>query len=140
MIKVEKYTRKNFNTYYLEIADMNIVNSKFPDDLLRLLLEGNYNYQNHELDFSNTIIRANRYQQYKVGYEQYIKENIRLNTAISYLNGNHHISYIIDEGVLYTHDMGNEIDINYHGRTFFKIIYVNNNGCLRTPVPLQPRT
>ena len=127
-----KYTRKNFNTYYLEIADMNIVNSKFPDDLLRLLLEGNYNYQNHELDFSNTIIRANRYQQYKVGYEQYIKENIRLNTAISYLNGNHHISYIIDEGVLYTHDMGNEIDINYNIKSLItdtsNISLFNSNG------------
>ena len=49
---------KNGN-FFIEISDINILNSTFSDDLLRLSLEGNSNYQNQTLDFSNTIIRAN---------------------------------------------------------------------------------
>ena len=111
---------KNGNLF-IEISDINILNSTFSDDLLRLSLEGNSNYQNQTLDFSNTIIRANRYQQYKIGYHnnlRYQGHQFNINAATSYLNGNHHLSYIINQGSLYTSEFGSSLDIDYDIQSF----------------------
>ena len=81
---------------------------------------GNFNYQGDTLDFSNTSIRINRYQQYKFGYNfNIIKDNTNYNigTALSYLSGNHYMQLNIDEGNLYTHEMGTSLDINYDIKT-----------------------
>ena len=74
--KIEyKYSPNQLTSYYFQFADINLINSSFKDDLLKLVLHGNYNYQDETLDFSNTIIRANRYQQYKFGYNYHIYQN-----------------------------------------------------------------
>ena len=56
-------------------ADRNILNASFTDDLLRIGFEGNYNYQDEILNFDNTSIRADRFQQYKLRYGTEIKGN-----------------------------------------------------------------
>ena len=94
------------------IADMNIINSSFTDDLLHLLFEGNFQNQDKTLDFSNTNIRADRYQQYKIRYGTTIN-NINIDGGVSYIAGNHHLSYIIEEGSVYTAPFGTYLDIEY---------------------------
>lgn len=111
-----QYTTYNLNSYYFQFSDVNLINSSFSDDLLKLTFHGNYDYQGDTLDFSNTVIRADRYQQYKVGYgySKWIKTDyLKISTALSYLVGNHHAQLNINKGSLYTAEMGTYLDVNY---------------------------
>ena len=110
------YSTNQLNSYYFQFSDVNLINSSFNDDVLKLTFHGNYDYQEETLDFSNTVIRADRYQQYKFGYNHpiYIRENLwQINTALSYLNGNHHVQFNVNEGTLYTSALGTSLDLNY---------------------------
>ena len=49
-------------------SDINHLNANIRKDLIKLVLKGNYDYQNETLNFSNSNIRADRYQQYKLTY------------------------------------------------------------------------
>ena len=114
------FQNKNNRYFYLQISDINNLSSSFTDDFLKLILYGNFNYQGDTLDFSNTSIRINRYQQYKFGYNFNIikdKTNYNIGAALAYLSGNHYTQLNIDEGNLYTHEMGTSLDINYDIKT-----------------------
>ena len=114
------FKNKNNRYFYLQISDINNLSSNFTDDFLKLILYGNFNYQGDTLDFSNTSIRINRYQQYKFGYNFNIikdKTNYNIGAALAYLSGNHYMQLNIDEGNLYTHEMGTSLDINYDIKT-----------------------
>jgi len=136
--KIEyKYSPNQLTSYYFEFADINLINSSFKDDLLKLVLHGNYNYQDETLDFSNTVIRADRYQQYKFGYNYHIfqKEKVfAINTAISYLRGNHHAQFNINRGTLHTSNLGTDLDLDYNIKSMitdtskFSIFNGNGNG------------
>jgi len=98
-------------------ADRNILNASFTDDLLRLGFEGNFNYQNETLDFSYTNVRADRFQQYKLDY------TLNFNTTSitiggSFLDGNHHASFIVNNGSLFTDTNGIILDANYDIHSF----------------------
>jgi len=114
-------------------ADKNILNVSFTDDLLRLAFEGNFHHQGKTLDFSNTSIRASRFQQYKITYGKTIN-NLKINGGISYLLGNHHLSSIIKNGSLYTAPFGGYLDVDYSMNTFvtdtsnFSAFKNNGNG------------
>ena len=96
----------------ISLADRNIINASFPDDLMRIYLFGNFDYQNKTIDFSNTNIRIDRFQQYKLDYTYSInKTNIQ--AGISYLAGNHHTSFIIENGTFYTAPLGVYLDVSY---------------------------
>lgn len=97
--------------------DVNLFNAKFTDDLIRLLLEGNFYYQDEILDLSDMNIRADRYQQYKIKYGANIK-NVNINGGLSYLVGNHHVSYTIEQASLYTAPLGTYLDIEYNMKGF----------------------
>ncbi len=113
--------------------DVNILNARFTDDLLRLGFEGNFHHQNKTLDFSNTNIRADRFQQYKIRYGTTINK-VNINGGISYLAGNHHLSYIIEQGSLYTAPSGAYLNIEYNMNAFvtdtsnFSVFANNGNG------------
>ena len=64
-----KFTH-NFSNKHLnfEVIDMNIINLNYTKDLIKILLNGNFNYQNESLNFSNSSLRADRYQQFKLTY------------------------------------------------------------------------
>ena len=75
-------------TYYFKkqnigfsFADRNLLNVSFTDDLLRIVFEGNYNYQDKTFSFNNTSIRADRFKQYKLSYETAINK-ITINCII----------------------------------------------------------
>ena len=111
-----KYSTDKLNSYYFQLSDVNLINSSFKDDLLKLVFHGNYDYQEETLDFSNTVVRSDRYQQYKFGYSYNIQKQDKLwkiNTALSYLSGNHHAQINIKEATLYTSGMGTSLDLNY---------------------------
>jgi len=116
-----------------DFTDINIVNSRFTDDFLRLFFEGNIYHQNETLDFSNTNIKADRFQQYKIRYSKTIN-NVNINGGISYLAGNHHLSYIINQGSLYTAPFGTYLNVAYNMNAFvtdtsnFSIFANNGNG------------
>ena len=64
------YYLENNYTYSFSFSDRNIFNSSFNDDLLKFAFQGNYNYQGDTLNFDNTVVRADRFQQYKFGYSR----------------------------------------------------------------------
>ena len=103
---------RNNKTFGFAIIDRNILNTSFSDDLLRIGLEGNSHHQGKTLDFGETNIRADRFQQYTFNYRTSINQ-VKVSTSISYLSGNHHISYIIEKGSLYTAPFGNSLTIFY---------------------------
>jgi hypothetical protein len=108
---------RNNNTFGLSFKDRNILNASFTDDLLRLAFEGNFYYEDKTLDFGATSIRADRFQQYTLFYATTFKQ-VKLSTSISYLSGNHHLSYIIEKGSLYTAPYGTSLDIAYDINAF----------------------
>ena len=109
----------NFNKHSIgfRFADRNILNASFTDDLLRLGFEGNFHHQDKTLDFSGTSIRADRFQQYTFTYGTEVKA-VKMSTSLSYLAGNHHLSYIIEKGSLYTAPFGTSLDIAYDMSAF----------------------
>lgn len=109
----------HFNEQSISVSftDVNILNTSFTDDLLRLGFEGNSQHQGKILDFSNTNIRADRFQQYKITYGRAIN-SLSINGGISYLAGNQHLSYIIEQGSLYTAPYGAYLDIEYSMNAF----------------------
>lgn len=94
-------------------ADRNILNASFTDDLLRLGFEGNFHHQDKTLDFGGTSIRADRFQQYKLSYAY---KGVK--AGLSFLAGNHHLSYIVEKGSLYTAPFGTSLDIAYDMNAF----------------------
>jgi len=114
-------------------ADRNLLNASFTDDLLRIGFEGNYNYQNESLFFNNTNIRTDRFQQYKLSYGTIINK-VNIQGAISYLAGNHHLSYILEKGSFYTAPFGTSLAIEYDMNAFvtdtsnFSAFANNGNG------------
>jgi hypothetical protein len=108
---------KNNKTIGFSFADRNILNASFSDDLLRLGFEGNFHYQDKTLDFGGTSIRADRFQQYTFTYGTSFKQ-VKVSTSVSYLSGNHHLSYIIEKGSLYTAPFGTSLDIAYDMSAF----------------------
>ena len=108
---------RNNNTFGFSFKDRNILNASFTDDLLRLAFEGNFYYEDKTLDFGATSIRADRFQQYTLFYATTFKQ-VKLSTSISYLSGNHHLSYIIEKGSLYTAPYGTSLDIAYDINAF----------------------
>ena len=123
----------SFKKQYLKFSfvDRNIINTNFTDDLLRLGLEGNFNYQDQTLDFDNTNIRGERFQQYKLLYG-FKNKKIMIEGGLSYINGNHHISYIIEKGKFYTSPYGTYIDLEYNMSAFITdtsdFSLLKNNG------------
>ena len=115
------------------VANVDIINANFTDDLLRLGFEGNFQYQNTTLNLSKTNIRASRFQQYKIKYESNLN-NIKINGGISYLSGDYHVSYIIEDGYIYTAPFGSYLDISYNMNAFitdtsdFSLFANNGNG------------
>ncbi|MEE2931280.1 MAG: DUF5723 family protein [Bacteroidota bacterium] len=122
---------KNKNSFILEISDKNIANLSFTDDILGLILKGNYYYEDDTLKFDNTSLKANRFQQIKFGYSRDIK-SISIGTAISFLHGNHHYSYMLQKGHLYTGASGSLLDLNYDMQAFAtdtsNLSFFLNNG------------
>jgi len=108
---------RNNNTFRFSFADRNILSASFSDDLLRLGFEGNFHHQDKTLDFGGTSIRADRFQQYTFTYGTNIKK-VKVSTSLSYLAGNHHLSYIIEKGSLYTAPFGTSLDIAYDMSAF----------------------
>ena len=108
---------RNNNTFGFSFKDRNILNASFTDDLLRLAFEGNFYYEDKTLDFGATSIRSDRFQQYILFYATTFKQ-VKVSTSISYLSGNHHLSYIIEKGSLYTAPYGTSLDIAYDINAF----------------------
>ncbi len=115
------------------VADINILNASSTDDFLRIVLEGNFYHQDRTLDFSGTSIRADRFQQFKIKYTREIN-NMKITGGISYLAGNHHISYLLEKGSLYTAPFGTYLDVEYSMDAFitdtsnFSLLANNGNG------------
>ena len=108
---------RNNKTFGFSFADRNILNASFSDDLLRLYFEGNFHHQGKTLDFEGTSIRADRFQQYTLSYATSFKI-VKASASVSYLSGNHHLSYIIEKGSLYTAPFGTSLDIAYNMSAF----------------------
>jgi hypothetical protein len=108
-------TKKNIG---FSFADRNILNANFKDDLLRISFEGNFHHQDKTLDISNTNIRADRFQQYKIIYGIAKDNSINMTWGFSYLAGNHHLSYIIEKGSVYTAPFGTYLDVEYDMQAF----------------------
>ena len=125
----------NFNKENIgfSFTDVNILNVSLTDDLLRLAFEGNFHHQGKILDFSGTSISATSFQQYKVTYGR-ARKNLKINGGISYLAGNHHLSYLIKNGSLYTAPLGTYLDVEYSMNAFitdtsnFSAFTNNGNG------------
>jgi hypothetical protein len=115
------------------IFDRNNLNININKDLLKLILNGNYNYQGELLEFNSSNLRITRYQQYKIGYNLKLKKN-QIKLAVSYLQGNHNINIVINEGSLFTYPNGESLDINYDINSFitdtssYKFFNSNGNG------------
>ena len=113
------------------IYDKNHINLNINKDLLKLILNGNYEYQEELLSFNSSNLRVTRFQQYKIGYNLRFKKN-QISLAISYLQGNHNINIVVNEGSLFTYTNGESLDLNYNINSFItdtsSYNFFNSNG------------
>ena len=113
------------------IYDKNHINLNINKDLLKLILNGNYEYQEELLSFNSSNLRVTRFQQYKIGYNLRFKKN-QISLAISYLQGNHNINIVVNEGSLFTYTNGESLDLNYNINSFItdtsSYNFLNSNG------------
>jgi len=124
------YKRKK-RIYNLSVSDNNIINGAFSQDLFKLIFQGNLDYINQELNFDNTNLRIDRYQKYSLGYG-IMSKFMEGYFSLSFLKGNHHVSWFIEKGSLFTNSYGNSLDIEYNMDIFStdtaNISAFNNNG------------
>ena len=129
--------RKNFgdNSFSFSISDRNLAKMLFSKDLMKVALFGNYNYQGDTLHFDKTNFTLDRFQQIKMGYEKIFKiqeKNLTISTAVSYLNGNHHLSFTTKDASFYTAPFGThnslDYDINAFATDTANFNYFQNNG------------
>ena len=128
---------RNFgdNSFFFSISDRNLAKMLFSKDLMKVALFGNYNYQGDTLHFDKTNFTLDRFQQIKMGYEKIFKiqENtLTISTAVSYLNGNHHLSFTTKNASFYTAPFGTHNSLNYDINAFAtdtaNFNYFQNNG------------
>ena len=121
----------NYGNLSFSIYDKNHINFNINKDLLKLILNGNNNYQEELLSFNSSNIRITRFQQYKIGYNLSLKKN-KISLAISYLQGNHNINIFVNEGSLFTYPNGESLDLNYNINSFItdtsSYNFFNSNG------------
>lgn len=130
-----KYTEKIRNNlfYNFSFSDITQLNAKFDNDLLKLALKGNYDYQDETLNFDNTRIRATRYQQFKLHLEN-SADKYSIGLGISYVHGNHNYTIISNSASIYTAPMGLYLDLNYDINAYatdtvdFSLFENNGNG------------
>ncbi len=132
------YQRKFNNSKILfSITDRNIARISFTDDLMKLILFGNYNYQGDTLNFDKTNFSFDRFQQIKMGYGKTFKVQknyLTISTAFSYLNGNHHLSFVSENTSFYTSAFGTYNNLEYDINAFatdtndFNLFTNNGNG------------
>ena len=102
-------------------------------DLLKLILKGNYEYQDETLQFVNTRIRANRFQQFKLHIENKTNK-YSIGLGLSYVHGNHNFSLISNSASIYTAPMGLYLNLDYDINAFatdtndFSLFENNGNG------------
>jgi len=119
--------------YNFSFSDITEINAKFDNDLLKLGLKGNYEFQDETLEFENTRIRANRYQQFKLQLEKKNK-NSSFGLGLSYVHGNHNFTVISNNASIYTAPMGLYLDLDYDINAFstdttdFSLFENNGNG------------
>ena len=130
-----KYTEKIRNNlfYNFSFSDITQLNAKFDNDLLKLALKGNYEYQDETLNFDNTRIRATRYQQFKLHLEN-SADKYSIGLGISYVHGNHNYTIFSNSASIYTAPMGLYLDLNYDINAYatdtvdFSLFENNGNG------------
>tara|TARA_Y100000746_G_C15467659_1_gene434830 strand:- start:1733 stop:2965 length:1233 start_codon:yes stop_codon:yes gene_type:complete len=130
-----KYREKIKNNlfYNFSFSDISQINAKFDNDLLKIILNGNYQYQNQTLEFDKTRIRANRYQQFKLFIENK-KNKFSYGFGLSYLHGNHNLTIISNIASIYTAPMGEYLNLDYDINSYitdtsdFSLFENNGNG------------
>jgi hypothetical protein len=128
-----KYTEPLNNGFSLNlsISDVNNLNTTFNNDLLRLILKGNYESQNELLEFNQTRVRANRYQQLKL-FLDYKRDDSSIGLGLSYIQGNHHLTLTSNRGSLFTSYLGESLDLDYDINAYItdtsSFSPFNNNG------------
>ena len=88
------------NSFSFSVADRNLARIAFTGDLMKVALFGNYNYQGDTLLFDKTNLNLTRFQQVKIGYGREFKiqdKSVKVSTALSYLNGNQHLSFLSEK-------------------------------------------
>ena len=104
-------------SYNFSFSDVNHVNTKFDNNILKLFLKGNAEYENEKLNFATTNIRINRYQQFKL-FLDYQKEKYGVGLGLSYIYGNHNLTLISKRGSIYTAPNGEYLDLSYDINSF----------------------
>ena len=124
---------KNNLYYKFSFNDVTHINAKFDNDLLKVILKGNYEFQDETLEFNNTRFRGNRYQQFKLFFENKA-ENYDFGIGLSYVHGNHNFTLISNNASLYTAPFGTYLNLDYDinayltDTTDFSLFETNGNG------------
>jgi len=125
------------NMIILSVEDRNLFRANFTDDLMKIVLFGNYDFQGDTLNFDNTNFCFDRFHQIKLGYARSFKlqkNELILKAAFSYLNGNQHFSFVSENGSFYTAPLGIYNDLEYDIKAFatdtanFDLFSNNGNG------------
>ncbi|OUV76256.1 MAG: hypothetical protein CBC83_00745 [Flavobacteriales bacterium TMED123] len=123
------------NSFSFSVADRNLARIAFTGDLMKVALFGNYNYQGDTLLFDKTNLNLTRFQQVKIGYGREFKiqdKTVKVSTALSYLNGNQHLSFLSEKASFYTAPYGTYNDLEYDITAFAtdtaNFNYFENNG------------
>ncbi len=95
--------------YHREHFDANV-----PQNLFKLIFEGNKQFAGKTVDAGGLSLNFLQYQQLQTGlfYNNGLGQAFAI--SISYLNGNRHLSYHVNQLDLYTSEIGDELNLNWN--------------------------
>lgn len=104
--------------WFVHVADKIHLNSKYPKDLLNVVMFGNASFAGKTADFSEIEFNLLMYKQFEVGILKSVqKENGKWNLGfgLSLLTGTRNLQLKISEATLYTDSDGEYLDGEFHG-------------------------
>ncbi len=84
----------------------------FTDELYKVAFEGNKQYRGEEILFDGTAAEYYAYQ--KLGFGIFDKRTLS-GISLSYVNGQDYLQTYINNGELYTSELGDSLNLAYHG-------------------------
>lgn len=114
------------------VTDEAHINAIFPGDLGRFALDGNKQFAGEEANFNRTTLNVLRYQKMGVGLNFKPSEGVSYGGMVSFLNGESTASLNINQGSIYTSNIGDSVLLQLRGTAYYSdtsnIGFFKHNG------------
>ena len=105
------FKAKRFN-YFIQAGSRTHFNGNFTKDLFNFTFFGNKKFAGKTANLSGSNFSLLQYQQLQLGIFSHQKNNSKIGSSISLLNGRNYLSWDINQLTIHTDELGEQIDVN----------------------------